>query len=498
MRLRLARSLTIPAAALAALGLLACGSSGSSAESTPDAPTTVSAPDAGTPPARAAKRLTDWPMFGLTPSRPSATNASPGIGAGTLKRLQRTRVTTPGTVDSTPIILGDTAFATTTYGKTVAVDLASGKIRWTFTPKEFQRVAGSPQITNASPAADPSRRFVFTASPGGFIHKLSVADGAEQHGWPVSITRDATHEKLTSSLNVSGRRVIATTGGYIGDEPPYQGKVVTLDRRSGRVIGVWNSLCANRHRVIVPSSCSSTESAIWGRAGAVVLPGSRDLLVATSNGPFDGATDWGDSVLRLSPDARRLLRHWTPTEQARYEAQDIDVGSTSPAFLGHDLVLQGGKDAKLHLIALSRMAGVTGAAGRRLGGDLQVLPTPGGQMMFTAPAVWHHRGGTTVFVTTGGGTTAYRVLKRRIKPLWANGHAGTSPIVAGGLLYVYDPSGGGLRVYHAGTGRLAATLPAGSGHWNSPVAAGGRIVLGEGNANDHDSDHGVLDIWSER
>jgi hypothetical protein len=435
-------------------------------------------------------------MFGLTRSRPSATNAATGITAATVARLQRRQVRVPRTIDSTPIILGDTGFATTTYGKTVAVDLRSGAIRWTFTPASFGRVAGTAQITNASPAADPSRRFVFTASPDGAIHKLSVADGREAPGWPVTITKDPTHEKLTSSLNVSGSRVIATMGGYLGDAPPYQGKVVTLDRASGHVDGVFNSLCSNRRTIIQPSSCPSTDSAIWGRAGAVVLPGSSDLLAATSNGPFDGVHDWGDSVVRLSPDARRLVAHWTPTAQRRYAEQDIDVGSTSPAYLGSGLVLQGGKDAKLHLLSLRGLRGVTGAAGRRLGGDLQILPTPGAQMMFTAPAVWHEGSRTFVFVTTGGGTTAYTVRARRLKPVWGNQHAGTSPIVAGGLLYVYDPTGGGLRVYQPASGRSETTLAAGSGHWNSPVVAGGHLVLGEGDANDHRSAGGVLDVWS--
>jgi hypothetical protein len=67
-------------------------------------------------------------------------------------------------------------------------------------------------------------------------------------------------------------------------------------------------------------------------------------------------------------------------------------------------------------------------------------------------------------------------------------------VLAGGLLYIYDP-GGGLRVYAPSTGRVLANLAAGAGHWNSPVIAGGRIVLPEGNANDH-AREGVLDIWS--
>lgn len=438
-------------------------------------------------------------MFGLTPSRPSATNASPGITAANAGRLQRVQVRTPGTVDSTPIILGNTAIATTTYGKTVAVDLDRGTIRWTFTPSVFGKVAGSAQITNASPAADPSRRFVYTASPDGAIHKLSVADGTEQRGWPVVITRDPTHEKLTSSLNVSGPRVIATMGGYIGDAPPYQGKVVTIARATGKITGVFNSLCSNRRSIITPSSCSSTESAIWGRAGAVVLPGSRDLLATTSNGPFDGLRDWGDSVVRLSPTARRLERHWTPTEQKRYEEQDVDLGSTSPALLGKGLVLQGGKDAKLFLLDIKRsFNGVTGAAGRRLGGEIQVLRAPGGDQVFTAPAVWRRGKQTTVFVATNSGTTAYRLRGRRLRVLWSHGDAGTSPIVAGGLLYVYDPTGGGVRVMRPGNGAVARTLEAGRGHWASPVAASGHLVLGEGDANAHRSDAGVLDVWTVR
>lgn len=47
------------------------------------------------------------------------------------------------------------------------------------------------------------------------------------------------------------------------------------------------------------------------------------------------------------------------------------------------------------------------------------------------------------------------------------------------------------------TGRLAAALDAGRGHWNSPIAADGRIALPEGSANDH-ATGGVIDIWRLR
>jgi hypothetical protein len=64
------------------------------------------------------------------------------------------------------------------------------------------------------------------------------------------------------------------------------------------------------------------------------------------------------------------------------------------------------------------------------------------------------------------------------------------------LLYVYSPSGG-LNVYRPTTGALLARLPAGPGHWNSPIVTDGRIALPEGNANDHRTS-GVLNIYRLR
>src|SRR5207248_7608469 len=104
---------------------------------------------------------------------------------------------------------------------------------------------------------------------------------------------------------------IVVTGGYIGDAPPYQGHLVTIAARSGRIVGVVNTLCADRHAIVVPSSCPSSDSAIWGRNAAVVEPSGR-LLVATGNAPWNGRTDFGDSVLEISADGRRITGVWTP------------------------------------------------------------------------------------------------------------------------------------------------------------------------------------------
>jgi len=372
---------------------------------------------------------------------------------------------------------------TTTYGKTEALDPDSGRVLWRFTPPAYGRLAGSAQITNATPAASTDRTAVYAAASDGRIRKLRLSDGKVL--WTTAITRDPTHEKITSSLNVSRGLVIATTGGYIGDAPPYQGHVVTMSERSGRIAHVWNSLCSDRHALIVPRTCASSDSAIWSRSGAAVDPANGTLVVATGNAPFNGRTDWGDSVLVLSPDASRLLLHWTPVDQARLNVTDADLGSTSPALLDNGYAVQGGKDGKLRLLQLHRLPGVNA----KTGGELQTVPTPGGVGLFSAPAIWK---GSWAFVATDGGTEAWRLRGGRLHTVWSNRNGGTSPVVADNLLYV--AGSGSVRVYVPTSGRQVATLPSGAVHWQSPIVADGHVFLPEGNANDH-ATSGVLDIY---
>jgi PQQ-like domain len=441
----------------------------------------------------------DWTRFGWSAARSSAPTFATGITAANAGSLVRKQVQLEGTADSSPIYLHavqvggashDVLFVTTTYGKTEAIDATSGAVLWTYTPAGYASWAGSAQITTATPVADPGRAFIYAASPGGSIVKLAVADGHAV--WSVKITDLPSREKIASSLNFANGRVIATTGGYIGDAPPYQGHVALIDAKTGRLVNVWNSLCSNRRGIIDPPSCTSSDSAIWGRSGAVVNPANGDLLVATGNAPWNGKTDWGDAVLVLSPDASRLVGNYTPANTAELNSSDADLGSTSPVLLPRGYVAQGGKDGIIRVLSSQRISGTA----PHQGGEIQTMPTPSGTDLFTAPAVLTRGTSTLMFAADNGGTAAYRFQNGKLQLIWKNGTGGTSPVVAGGLLWVYAP-GGGLNVYTAATGHLVTTLQSGSGHWNSPIVIDGLVALPEGNANDH-STSGVLDIWHLR
>jgi PQQ-like domain len=431
----------------------------------------------------------DWNRFGYDAARHNQAPGS-GITAANASKLKRLSVHLDGTVDSSPIYLHDVPvrgeshdvfFVTTTYGKTEAIDADSGSLLWRFTPPIYARIAGTAQITNSSPAASTDRSAIYASAPDGRVRKLRVSDGRVL--WTTTLTRDPTHEKLTASINVSRGLVIMATGGYLGDAPPYQGHVVTMSERTGRIQHVWNSLCSDRHAIITPSTCDASDSAIWSRSGAAVDPTNGTLVVATGNAPWNGRTNWGDSVIVLSPDASRMLRHYTPANYEELEKGDVDLGSTSPALLPNGYAVQGGKDAILRLLQLHTLPGVN----NKTGGELQTLKTPGG--LFSAPAI---RNGRWVFLATEGGTEALLFKGGRLHPVWSKSTDGTSPVVAGSLLYV--AGSGAVHVYVPTSGREVATLPSGSVHWQSPIVADGRVAVPEGNANDH-ATTGVLDIY---
>ena len=438
----------------------------------------------------------DWTTFGWDVERSSAPSVAMGVTAANVGSLLRRQVMIDGTVDAAAIYLGgvaaaggthDTFFVTTTYGKTLAIDADSGAVLWEFTPAAYGSLKGGYRITNATPVADSNRRFIYAAAPDGVIRKLSVSDGTVV--WATAITQLPAREKIASPLSFFGGRVIAATDGYIGDEPPYQGHVAVLDAATGALLAVWNSLGSDRHYLMAPASYAWSDSGIWGRAGVVIDSSTGSLYLATGNGNWNGVTDWGDSVIQLSSDASRIVGNYTPTNTQQLDRDDADLGSTSPALLGDGLIAQGGKDG---LIRLLEWNGMSGDAPHR-GGETFQTSTPSGRQLFTAPAVFHDAGATWILAADNGGTSAWRVSAGRLVPIWRANHGGTSPIVVDGLTFVYDPSGG-LRVYEAETGHQVALLDCGSGHWNSPIMADGRIALPEGNANQHLTS-GVLDIW---
>jgi hypothetical protein len=459
-----------------------------------------------------------WPAFGYDAAGSDDDPSSTGITAANLRQLTPTVVHLPGVVDSSPVYVRnalvdgtrhDVYVVDTSYGRTFAIDAASGAILWQFVPRGIANWEGSPIITTSSPVVDPSLGFVYSASPEGRVHKLSLATGREVGGrWPVLVTYDPTKEKVSSSLEVHGPYVLVALAGLsqkIGEPYPRVGHLVVIARNTGRIAYVFNTACSNRPTIIRPSTCAHFQNGIWARIPAPV-DSEGNYLVATADGYWDGREDWGDSVLELSP-ALKPLQSYTPADQAQLSIDDLDLGSSAPAQLTPGIVMQAGKDGVLRLLDLRKLSGKRRTAGPFLGGELSTSAhAPGGGAVRPQPAVWHRAGAPPwVFVANDFGIEGLELELRphpHLRLMWSDGRPGSSPVIAGGLLYAYNVDEGGLSIYdptpETGTSlpnEPLITLSIPRGHWNSPVVADGRIALGDGNANSH-ATAGDLYIWS--
>lgn len=373
-----------------------------------------------------------------------------------------------------------------------AFDSATGKLRWT------RSTTGPSRCTTAGPVVDPNQRWVYAPGLDGRIHRYNAASGSEAggSGWPHPVTLIPDFEKVASTPTIRGQYLYVATSGFIGDQGHYEGHLATVNLRSGQE-HVFNSLCSNIHRLLVANSsasnyCSAVQSGLFGRGQGVVDPVSHDVYIVSGNGPWNGRTNWGDSVLKLDPSGQRLLDSYTPTNQAALNSGDLDLGSTGPALLapikqrGHTyhLLVQGGKGpacgscsgTALRLLNRDNLSG-KGRIGH-LGGDLQDVQTPGGSEVLTAPAIWQHAGQDWAFYANDSGLAGYRVTSPsrgtfRLQRAWLTHQGGTTPVMHGGILYVAHD--GAVNAYNPLTGAVLASAPISNIHWEYPLVAGGRL-----------------------
>lgn len=494
-------------ALLAALAFSGCGTSSTHAPAS--GTQTAAAQQSETVPGLPQPGPGDWTQFdgdAARSGRYTATTLSLSNVGGLHKRWS---VSLPSVADSTPIYLRsmrlsdgmphDVLYLTTKDGRLIALDAATGKALWS------QHPSGS-RITNSSPVADTNRQYVYSYGLDGYLHKYVAATGAEVAGggWPVQITRFPSTEKESSAITIANGSIYVPTSGYIGDAPPYQGHVVTINAGNGST-HVFNSLCSNITHLLGPNDCPDEQSGIWARGGVVVDPVTRDIFVTTGNGPYTantGGYDWGDTIVELSPDGSQVLDSYTPGNYQQLDNSDQDLGSTAPALLPQlansktpYLLVQGGKDGVLRLVNRKNMSGAGGPG--HVGGELQTISTPGGNGcdIFAQPAVWTDpaTGQVWVFVADGCKLGAFKVVTdgngvTQLQAAWTLSRSGTSPIVANGVLFI--ATSGTLWALNPTTGATAwssaqasAGGSIGSIHWESPIAVGNTVYCSDENGH---------------
>jgi hypothetical protein len=203
-----------------------------------------------------------------------------------------------------------------------------------------------------------SQSVIQSASPSFFqrLHAIDLSTGNDKQP-PTSISSaitvpgsgDGGTTVAFDPRTQNQRAALALMNGLIyvcwgshEDGPTYRGWVMSFDKTSLNLVSKFNT------------TPNGSEGGIWMGGSAPAFDTSNHLFVLTGNGAFDGFSNFGDSLLKLSGGL--ALSDWfTPSDQATLDANDRDLGSGGAAILvdlpstspHQHLIVGGGKGADL-------------------------------------------------------------------------------------------------------------------------------------------------------
>jgi len=224
----------------------------------------------------------------------------------------------------------------------------------------------------STPVIDLNRNVIYLVSytleqgaPVFKIHALDLSDGSEKLGGPVQIqatvkgTGDASqggqisldpseHLQRPGLLLLNGTVYVAF--GSQGDIPPYHGWVIGYDASN-----------LQNPPTILNVSPHGSAGAIWQTGRGLAADSNGNIFLATSNGHYDGATDFSQSFLRLN--SQLSIQDWfTPVDWRPLSIDDEDVGSQGPILVpGTNFLIGGGKAGTLYMVDRTNMGHLGGA-----------------------------------------------------------------------------------------------------------------------------------------
>jgi outer membrane protein assembly factor BamB len=459
-----------PAAAFTALAasavLAGCSSGAPAARSTPSSgasslPAAASGSAGGSSSAPAAATA-DWPAYHADAARTGTVAGLPAAGALALAWTRRLG----GAVYGQPLVIGGTVIAATESNQVYGLSRATGRILWSTrigtgvpVPLSAQPCGNiDPLGITGTPVYDPATGLVYAvAELNGAVMTLAgirVSDGQLVLSRRIPAPdHEQAYDQQRGALALAGGRIYVTFGGHFGDCGPYRGSIAAVPAAGNGPILSY----------VIPTRA---QAGMWAPGGPVVGPDGT-IYVASGNGaarrpPFDGS----DSVIALTPQLRRT-GIFAPSRWAQDNADDLDLGSMSPALLPGGQILQVGKSGTGYLLRAGALGGVGGQVASG-----PVCAAFGGAAV-TAAAVY--------VPCYPGGLAAVSVAGHRIRVLWRGpSTADGSPVVGGGAVWVADWTAGVLYELGPSAGRVRQRIALGSPlpHFVSPTLSGGLVLVG--------------------
>jgi outer membrane protein assembly factor BamB len=423
--------------------------------------------------ARAACARADWTTYHQDPAR-DGVDVSSGTPATFAPAWSSP--TLGGAIFGEPLIYKGLVIVVTESNDVYGLSESTGQVVW-------HQNAGLGVPSSALPCGDISPTVGITSTPvidpatGTLYTVADVWDSAHasashqlwgfnaQTGapamFPVNVDPPGANpltQLQRTALNLDGGHVLFGYGGNAGDCGSYWGWLVSVSE-ANRTVSDWR----------VPTD---TGGAVWATGGATVDQ-SGNAYISTGNSergadPFD----WSESVIKFSsPTSFPAMpgNYFAPTNWASLNQTDLDLGSSSPVILPHNLLFADGKEGNGVVLSSTKLGGI--------GGQLfqsPVCPSFGGDATT----------GSTIFVACTGGVRAVSVntTKNAFSTVWAGpSDANGSPILAGGLLWVPAYDSGRLYGLDTKSGAVVVNQPTPAmEHFVTPAASDGRLVLATG------------------
>jgi len=387
-----------------------------------------------------------------------------------------TSPTLDGSLYGQPLVATGRVVAATENDTVYALAATSGAVLWSthvgtpFDPTTVPGLCGNIHPTvgiTSTPVVDTARGeiFVVAAEQAGaeashHLIGLDLYSGTvvlNEVIDPSSVSSPA-HELQRASLALTDGRVIVAFGGNSGDCGPYHGLVVSAPEDG-----------STPSTFVVANAPGDSQGAVWMGGSAPTVDGQGNVWVATGNSAYSSNADPyddSDGVLELSPMAS-LLDYFAPSSWPTDNGADADLGSTSPSILPNGLVFEVGKSRTAYVLHQSALGHV--------GGQAAAAPGFCGSEAFGGSADWNG----TLYVPCGDGIRAVQPAASTPTALWkaASGVHG-SPVVAGGLVWSIDHSGGTLVAINPSNGSTAQQFSIGSTSTSfpSPAAADGLVI----------------------
>lgn len=438
-----------------AILIAACGTSSATPRGSP-----ASAHPEG---AQRAGGSQDWPTYHGDLARSGVLAGS----AGPFSQPSRDWATesVDGDVYASPIVAAGMVFAATENNTVYAFDSVRGIQRWS-------RHLGQPVDASTLPCGNIRPVTGITGTPvadpaGGALYVVAFVQPGQHVLYTLDLTRGLVRgqrrvdppgdsplvEQQRGALTLARGVVYVPFGGLFGDCGAYHGWIVGAPAAGGDLIS---------YQVPCHRQCG-----LWAPGGPTVDE-QGDLWVASGNSDSTSSFDYGNAVLRLSPELK--LRDWfAPSNWAELSSSDQDLGSISPVLLMGGLAWISGKDGVGYLLRRDRLGHIGGQVFSR-----SVCPTFSSSA-YAAPFVYLACSGEVAAVRVDPDARSFSVSWRQRRD------APGGPILAFGALWVVDTGSGTLAALDPSDGHRLYSYAGGSAmHFVTPAAAASHVyaVLG--------------------